>query len=153
MNELKIFSNQEFGDVRTIVEDDKILFCASDVASALKYKKPNNAINRHCKHATLFKGIITDRLGRKQDANFIPYGDVVRLAVKSELPNADKFEEWIFDEVIPSVMKHGAYLTPDKIEEVLTNPDTIIRLATELKQEREAKQKALVALEQTQQVA
>lgn len=148
MNELKIFSNQEFGDVRTIKSGDNVLFCARDVAIALKYKKPNNAINRHCKHATLFQGIITDSLGRKQDANFIPYGDVVRLAVKSELPNADKFEEWIFDEVIPSVMKYGAYLTPDKIEEVLTNPDTIIRLATELKQEREAKQKALVALEQ-----
>lgn len=148
MNELKIFSNQEFGDVRTIKSGDNVLFCARDVAIALKYKKPNNAINRHCKHATLFQGIITDSLGRKKDANFIPYGDVVRLAVKSELPNADKFEEWIFDEVIPSVMKYGAYLTPDKIEEVLTNPDTIIRLATELKQEREAKQKALVALEQ-----
>lgn len=65
MNELKIFSNQEFGDVRTIKSGDNVLFCARDVAIALKYKKPNNAINRHCKHATLFKGIITDRLGRK----------------------------------------------------------------------------------------
>lgn len=80
--------------------------------------------------------------------NFIPEGDVYRLVVRSKLPTAIKFESWVFDDVIPSIRKHGAYLTPDKIEEVLTNPDTIIRLATELKQEREAKQKALVALEQ-----
>jgi phage antirepressor YoqD-like protein len=136
MNELQIFNSPEFGQVRTIKHGDTVLFCANDVAVALSYKKPNNAINRHCKHATLFQGIITDSLGRKQDANFIPYGDVVRLATRSELPNADIFEGWIFDEVIPSVMKHGGYLTPAKIEEVLSNPDTIIKLATELKQER-----------------
>ena len=155
MNELKIFSNQEFGDVRTIVEDDKILFCASDVAKALGYARPANAISQFCPHA-LKKGIGVET-GKKADGtpamqnvqmNFIPEGDVYRLVVRSKLPTAIKFESWVFDDVIPSIRKHGAYLTPDKIEEVLTNPDTIIRLATELKQEREAKQKALVALEQ-----
>ena len=155
MNELKIFSNQEFGDVRTIVEDDKILFCASDVASALGYSNISKAINDHCPHVT--KRYIGVETGRKADGtpaiqnvqmNFIPEGDIFRLVVRSKLPTAIKFEGWVFDDVIPSIRKHGAYLTPDKIEEVLTNPDTIIRLATELKQEREAKQKVLVALEQ-----
>ena len=136
MNELQIFNSPEFGQVRTITEGDKVLFCASDVAKSLAYKRPNDAIHQHCKHATVKHRIILDSLGRLQDANFIPYGDVIRLASRSELPNAAKFEEWIFDEVIPSVMKHGAYLTPEKIEEVLLNPDTIIKLATELKQER-----------------
>ena len=69
--------------------------------------------------------------------NFIPVGDIYRLAARSKLPGADKFESWIFDEVVPSVMEHGAYMTPDTIEKVLSDPDTIIRLATDLKAERE----------------
>ena len=137
MNNLQVFNNAEFGKVRTLVEGDKILFCASDIAKALGYEKPNNAINTHCKYATLKQGIITDSLGRRQDANFIPEGDVYRLIIRSKLPAAEKFERWVFDEILPAINKHGGYLTPDKIEEVLLNPDTIIRLATELKTERE----------------
>ena len=155
MNELQIFTNQEFGDVRTIVEDDKILFCASDVAKALGYARPADAVSKFCPHTVKRRigvetGIKADGTPAIQNVqmNFIPEGDVYRLVVRSKLPTAIKFESWVFDDVIPLIRKHGAYLTPDKIEEVLTNPDTIIRLATELKQEREAKQKALVALEQ-----
>ncbi len=136
-NELQVFNNAEFGKVRTLVEGDKILFCASDIAKALGYEKPNNAINTHCKYATLKQGIITDSLGRRQDANFIPEGDVYRLIIRSKLPAAEKFERWVFDEILPAINKHGGYLTPDKIEEVLLNPDTIIKLATDLKAERE----------------
>lgn len=135
-NQLQVFNNAEFGQVRTIVDGDKILFCASDIAKALGYEKPNNAINTHCKNATLKQGIITDNLGRKQNANFIPEGDVYRLVVRSKLPTAEKFESWVFDEVLPSIRNYGGYLTPAKIEEVLNNPDIIIKLATELKQER-----------------
>lgn len=108
-NQLQIFNNAEFGKVRTIVDGDKILFCASDVAKALGYEKPNNAINTHCKNATLKQGIITDNLGRKQNANFIPEGDVYRLVVRSKLPTAEKFESWVFDEVLPSIRKTGSY--------------------------------------------
>lgn len=129
MNELQIFNSPEFGQVRTIKHGDTVLFCANDVAVALSYKKPNNAINRHCKHATLFQGIITDSLGRKQDANFIPYGDVVRLATRSELPNADIFEGWIFDEVIPSVMKHGMYMTSPIAQQAINNPTEFLARA------------------------
>lgn len=108
-NQLQIFNNAEFGQVRTIVDGDKILFCASDIAKALGYEKPNNAINTHCKNATLKQGIITDNLGRKQNANFIPEGDVYRLVVRSKLPTAEKFESWVFDEVLPSIRKTGSY--------------------------------------------
>lgn len=143
MNELKIFNNPEFGEVRTIVEDGKILFCASDVAKALGYARPANAISQFCPHA-LKKGIGVET-GIKADGtpamqnvqmNFIPEGDVYRLVVRSKLPIAERFAGWVFDDVIPSIRKHGGYLTPAKIEEVLSNPDTIIKLATELKQER-----------------
>lgn len=87
----------------------KFYFCASDIAKALGYEKPNNAINTHCKNATLKQGIITDNLGRKQNANFIPEGDVYRLVVRSKLPTAEKFESWVFDEVLPSIRKTGSY--------------------------------------------
>ena len=79
MNELSIFSNSEFGEVRTTEIDGKTYFVATDIAKALGYAKPNNAINTHCKGATLIRGIITDSLGRKQDALVIPEGDIYRL--------------------------------------------------------------------------
>lgn len=136
MNNLELFENPEFGQIRTILIKDKPYFVASDVAKALGYSKPNNAINQHCKGATLKQGII-DNLGREQDTLVIPEGDIYRLVIKSKLPTAQKFEVWVFDEVLPTVRKHGAYMTPQTIEEALLNPDTIIQLATRLKEERE----------------
>lgn len=133
MNELQIFNNPKFGEIRTITENGKTLFCGKDVALALGYKRPADAITAHC------KGSVIRRLptnGGYQDAKFIPEGDIYRLAAKSELPGADEFERWIFDEVLPSIRKHGAYMTPDTIEKVLADPDTIIKLATTLKEEQ-----------------
>lgn len=140
MNELQIFENPKFGNIRIITEDSKTLFCAKDVAAALGYKDTTNAIKQHCRGVV--KRHLTDKLGRKQETNFIPEGDIYRLAAKSELPGADEFESWIFDEVLPSIHQHGAYMTPETIEKVLTDPDTIIQLATALKEERQ-KRKAL----------
>ena len=111
MDELMIFNNSEFGEIRTIEEDGKVLFCGSDVAKALGYKRPADAITAHC------KGSVIRRLptnGGKQDAKFIPEGDIYRLAAKSELPGAERFESWIFDEVLPSIRKTGEYKTPKK---------------------------------------
>ena len=140
MNELMIFNNPEFGEIRTIEEDGKVLFCGSDVAKALGYKRPNDAISAHCRGTV--KHRITDSIGREQEMNFIPEGDIYRLAAKSELPGAERFESWIFDEVLPSIRKHGAYLTPETLEAAILNPDTMIRLCTALKDEQD-KRKAL----------
>ena len=134
MNQVQVFSNNQFGEIRTLEENGKVLFCGSDVAKALGYSKPLNALNTHC-NGTLKRGII-DSMGREQQANFIPEGDVYRLITHSKLPEAQKFESWVFDEVLPSVRSHGAYMTPDTIEKVLMNPDTIIELATRLKAEQ-----------------
>ena len=109
MNELKIFQNPQFGDVRTITENGVTLFCGADVARALGYKKPQNAISTHCKGA-LKRGIPTN--GGTQEMLFIPEGDIYRLAARSELPGADAFERWIFDEVLPSIRKTGGYALP-----------------------------------------
>lgn len=105
-------------------------FVAKDVADVLGYEKPENAIARHC------RGSVTTP---KQGGGFltiIPERDVYRLVMRSKLPSAEKFEEWVVGDVLPSIRKHGGYLTPEKVEEALLNPDTIIRLATELKEER-----------------
>lgn len=139
MNNVQIFKNAEFGEIRTLVEHEQVLFCASDVATTLGYAKPNNAVSQHCR-ATLKRGIPIS--GKIQDVNFIPEGDVYRLIIRSKLPAAEKFERWVFDEVLPTIRKHGAYMTDDALHKAITEPDFLIRLATELKQEKEARQQA-----------
>ena len=140
MNNVQIFKNAEFGEIRTVVERKQILFCANDVAAALGYKIPKDAVNQHCRGAV--KHLLTDNLGRKQETKFIPEGDVYRLIIRSKLPAAEKFERWVFDEVLPTIRKHGAYMTDDALHKAITEPDFLIRLATELKQEKEARQQA-----------
>lgn len=142
MNKLMIFDNPEFGEIRTIEEDGKVLFCGSDVAKALGYKNPTKAIADHCKGTVERR--TNDSLGRQQNMKFIPEGDIYRLAAKSELPGADKFESWIFDEVIPSIRRRGVYMTPETLEAAILNPDTMIRLCTALKDEQD-KRRALEA--------
>ena len=112
MNDLTIFESPEFGSIRTVEEDGKVLFCAKDVAAALGYKDTTNAIKQHCRGVV--KRHLTDNLGRDQITNFIPEGDVYRLAAKSELPGAERFESWIFDEVIPSIRRSGGYIAGQK---------------------------------------
>ncbi len=129
MNEIQIFNNPEFGDVRTMEIDDKPYFCASDVASMLGYARPADAIAQHCKGSVKHR-VLTN--GGEQDMKFIPEGDVYRLIVRSKLPQAEKFESWVFDEVLPTIRKHGLY-APD---ELLNNPDLVIQAMTKLKEER-----------------
>ncbi len=142
MNELRLFNNPKFGELRTITENGKILFCGSDVAKALGYANPQKAIKDHCKGAEDRR--VNDSLGRQQSMKFIPEGDIFRLAAKSKLPGAEEFESWIFDEVVPDVMHHGAYMTPETLEAAILTPDTIIKIATALKEEKD-KNKALEA--------
>ena len=141
MNELQIFKNEQFGEIRTIEENGKVLFCGSDVTKALGYKNSSKALSAHCKGVTK-RYTLTN--GGKQEINFISEGDIYRLAAKSELKGAEKFESWIFDEVLPTIHKHGAYMTPETLEAALLNPDTIIKIATALKDEQE-KNKVLQA--------
>lgn len=139
MDELKLFENPKFGKVRTIAEDGKILFCGSDVAKALGYKRPADAISAHC------KGSVIRRLptnGGEQPVKFITEGDVIRLTAKSPLPEAARVESWIFDEVVPSVLHHGMYATEATIDRMIASPEFGIRLLTELKEEQEKRKEA-----------
>lgn len=130
MNELKVFNNAEFGKVRTVEVNGKPYFVANDVAKALGYSVPKDAVTRHCKGALKCR-YLTE--GGEQELKVIPEGDIYRLVIKSQLPTAEKFESWVFDEVLPSIRKHGMYAK----DELLENPDLLIAVATELKAERE----------------
>lgn len=130
-NELQVFENNQFGQMRTLTENGNTLFCGSDVAKALGYVNPSKALNDHCRGITKRD---TPTSSGVQTMSFIPEGDVYRLITHSKLPTAEKFERWVFDEVLPTVRQTGAYMTPETIEKVLMNPDTIISLATQLKE-------------------
>lgn len=139
MHEISIqqFESEQFGELR-IIEDSNgnPLFCAKDVAVALGYKDTTNAIKRHCR-GVAFQHPIVDSLGREQNARFITEGDMYRLVAASKLPSAVKFESWVFDDVIPTIRKHGAYATPEMLDEMLADPDTMIRTLQALKAERQ----------------
>ena len=136
-NEIKIFENPEFGKVRTVEEGDKIFFCGSDIARALGYARPNDAISAHCRY-TVKRSIPHPQSADKLiEAIFITEGDVYRLITHSKLSSAEKFENWVFEEVLPSIRKHGAYMTDETLEKALLSPDFLIQLATELKKEKE----------------
>ena len=146
MNDLQIFRSEDFGDIRTAEENGKILFCGNDVAKALGYALPRKAIIDHC------KGVLkrnTPTNGGMQEMAFIHEGDVYRLITHSKLPTAEKFERWVFDEVLPTIRRHGAYMTDKALEEALTSPDFLIKLATQLKDERD-KRVAVEAKSQAQ---
>ena len=134
MNQMEIFKNPEFGSIRVIEENGKYLFCGSDVAKALGYARPNDAVSRHCRATVKRSSPIS---GKLQEINFISEGDVYRLIVHSKLPSAERFERWVFDEVLPIIRKHGAYVTQEKLREIATSPEALLKLCTDLLAERE----------------
>lgn len=141
MNEIKIFENSEFGTLRGIEINGEGWLVGKDVAERLGYSNPRDALMKHVDDED--KGVAKcDTLGGKQDVTVINESGVYALIMGSKLPNAKKFKRWVTSEVLPAIRKHGGYLTPEKVEEALLNPDTLIRLATELKDERE-KRRAL----------
>ena len=139
MNELQIFNSEEFGEIRTVEIDGKPYFVANDVARALGYKRPADAVTAHCKGSVKHR-YLTD--GGEQELKVIPEGDIYRLTVRSKLPSAEKFEKWVFDEVIPSIHQYGAYMTEQTIEKALASPDFLIQLATKLKDEQTKRKEA-----------
>lgn len=144
MNALKIFEHPRFGKIRTIVEDGKTLFCGKDAALALSYKDTDDAIRRHCRYPAKHRVPHPQNPDKTIVMTFITDGDLCRLAAKSETPGADEFESWIFDEVVPSVLRNGGYvfgqesMTP---EELMASALTV---AQKVLAEREARLSALM---------
>lgn len=135
-NELMVFQNQEFGEVRSIMIDGEPWFIGKDVASILGYKDTSDALKKHIDDEDKLSRHFADS-GQNRNMYIINESGLYSLILSSKLPNARKFKKWVTGEVLPSIRKHGAYLTPDKVEEVLLNPDTIIKIAQNLKEEQE----------------
>lgn len=134
MHEVQVFKF-EANEVRTVVIEEEVWFVGKDVAQSLGYSDLNKAIAMHVDDEDKKLNDKTSSSFGQRGATLINQSGVISLVLSSKLPSARKFKRWVTTEVIPSVLKHGAYLTEQKIEEVLTNPDTIIRLATDLKKE------------------
>lgn len=130
---IEVFQNSEFGSVRTICEEKALLFCGADVAKALGYARPNEAVSKHCK-GTLKRRTPTP--GGSQEMLFIPEGDVYRLIVRSKLPSAEKFERWLFDEVVPTIRKTGGYMTEPLLQRIQNDPAVIFEFASVLLSEK-----------------
>lgn len=111
-NGMQVFKNEEFGQVRVIDDGGKTLFCGADVAQALGYSNAPDALRRHCK-GIVKRDTLTN--GGTQSLSYIPEGDVYRLIVHSKLPSAEKFERWVFDNVLPMIRHIGGYVDDDEL--------------------------------------
>lgn len=140
MNELQIFNSPEFGEIRTIEQNGEPWFVAKDVCDILELTNSRMAVGKLDDDE---KGVSSiDTLGGKQEMQVVNEFGLYSLVLGSRKPEAREFKRWITHDVIPAIRKHGGYLTAGTIEEVLSNPDTLIRLATDLKHEREERAKA-----------
>lgn len=137
MNQLQRVFDYKGHDVRTVLHNNAPWFVATDVCRILRLTNPTMVLNRlEEDERSKFN------LGRQGETNIINESGLYELIFASRKPEAKIFKKWVKQEVLPSIRKHGAYMTPEKIEEVLLNPDTIIQLATNLKEEQQKRQEA-----------
>lgn len=123
MNELKVFQNSEFGELGVLTIDGKEFFPATQCAKILGHENPARAIRKYCKGVT---EMVTPTNGGNQATKFIPEGDLYRLIIRSKLPSAEKFERWVFDEVLPELRKNGSYGNNFNLEEVIAKTATAV---------------------------
>lgn len=119
MNELQIFNSEEFGDIRTVTIDKEPWFVGKDVATALGYVKPLNALSTHVEKDDSLKQGITDSLGREQETIFINESGLYALIFGSKLDSAKRFKRWVTSEVLPAIRKTGSYQKPLTPQEML----------------------------------
>lgn len=142
MTDLKIFKHDSFGSIRVSVnKSGEPIFCGKDIASALGYTDTADAILRHCKSGEKVFHPHANGIGGSYMV-YIPEKDVYKLIMRSNLPDIEKFQDWVCEEVLPSIRKHGAYMTDDVIQRTLTDPDYLIQLATVLKEEKQKRLQA-----------
>ena len=143
-NQIQIFENEEFGQVEVLMLDDKPYFPATECATILGYATPRHAVTRHCPH--VLKRAVGVQTGTKADGSpamqniekqFIPESNLYRLIIRSKLPAAERFESWVFDEVLPSIREYGGYITDNVLDHLLNNPEVAQQYFTTLREERE----------------
>lgn len=140
MQQVTIFNSPRFGEIRVSGTPDSPLFCLADVCKVLELRV-DGVMTRLKKDAPNRIGVI-DSLGREQQAIFINEQNLYKVIMRSDKPQAEPFQDWVCGEVLPSIRKNGTYMTPSTIEQALTSPDFLIKLATQLKQEREKRAEA-----------
>lgn len=140
-NQMQAFNHSEFGKVRTVLMEGEPWLVGKDVALALGYQNASKALADHVDDEDKHYNGSLSSLGQR-GGWLINEAGLYALVLSSKLPTAKKFKRWVTSEVLPTIRKHGAYLTPEKLEEALLSPDTLIRLATQIKAEREARVKA-----------
>lgn len=131
---VKIHEHPLFGKVRMFVQDGKTWFCGTDIATSLGYSNPRKAILNHCKSHGVTNRDVIDSMGRTQQMKFINEGNIYRLTAKSQMPKADEFESWIFDDVIPSVIKTGNYSIQPQHNIPKTYSDALLLAANQARQ-------------------
>ena len=147
MTDLQIFNSPEFGAIRTIEKDGEPWFVGKDVAVVLGYGDTDQALRKHIDDEDKLTRRF-DGSGQNRQMTIINESGLYSLVLSSKLSTAKKFKRWVTSEVIPSIRKHGAYMTPDKLEEVLLKPDTLIQLAQNLKTEQEKRRALEVKVEE-----
>lgn len=135
--EIQVFNSTEFGSVRTATINGEPYFVGKDVAEILGYERPTKAVSDHVDSEDIDTVPIQDSIGRMRDTPIINESGLYSLIFSSKMPNAKKFKRWVTAEVLPAIRKHGVYA----VDEVLQNPDVLIQALTELKKEREEKEK------------
>ncbi|HEM5073793.1 TPA: phage antirepressor KilAC domain-containing protein [Streptococcus suis] len=142
--ELQIFKNEQFGEVQLLEINNEPWFVGKEIAEILGYQNPSKALKDHVDEEDKLNNETLLSLGQR-GGWIINESGLYSLILKSKLPQAKQFKRWVTSEVLPSIRKHGGYLTDNKLEEALLNPDTLISLATQLKEEREARKQLQVA--------
>lgn len=134
MEAIKIFENDRFGEVRVAGTSENPLFCLADVRKILGLRV--DAVQSRLTDAPIRIGV-TDSIGREQQMNFVNEKNLYKVIMRSDKPRAEPFQDRVCGEVLPSIRKHGAYMTNDTLEKALTSPDFLIQLATNLKEEQQ----------------
>ena len=138
MNDIKVFENSEFGKLEVLWENGKEYFPAKRCAEILGYSNPHEAVRRHCK-GCVKRSLLTN--GGKQEKKFISEGDLYRLIVRSKLESAQRFESFVFDEVLPTIRKYGMYANAETLEKMICSPENVIQICTMLVNEQKKNKK------------
>ena len=147
MNELQVFNNEAFGTVRVIEKDGEPWFVGKDDTEILGYQNASKALADHVDDEDKLNNESLLSIGQR-GGWLINESGLYSLVLQSKLPKAKAFKRWVTSEVLPTIRKHGAYMTPETIEKVLLNPDTIIKICTQLKEEQEKRREAEAKLEE-----
>lgn len=135
--QIQQFHNNEFGYIEILMIGDKLYFPATECAEKLGYRNPRKAVLDHCRCVTKRDTPHPQNPKKVMERSFIPEGDLFRLIIRSKLPAAERFEHWVFDEVLPCIRKHGAYIIGEILEEAAKNQKIAVELTAKLQSERE----------------